>query len=209
VCEKPAFSGWQPQGRRPWGWLDPGSKQIAVHRTSHPQAALEAATRSHTPSESEAEGTPKPQYGLTGTLRTASAAPAGFAGSQIGFVFLGPTEAESLITTVPQRTCLISRSGRIGFVSHNRYSHRLPTTGYRLLPFGFVSHKRAGLRGRGLGVRSVTPDPWSLISGPIAFVSHADTSEKLALSVPQSSNRLPTTGYRLPPFGFVSYISWP
>jgi hypothetical protein len=21
MCEKPAFSGWQPEGRRPWGWL--------------------------------------------------------------------------------------------------------------------------------------------------------------------------------------------
>jgi hypothetical protein len=51
VCEKSAFSGWQPQGRRPWGWLNPDGRQIAVHRTSHPQAALEAATRSHTPSQ--------------------------------------------------------------------------------------------------------------------------------------------------------------
>ena len=30
--------------------------------------------------------------------------------------------------------------GAIGFVSHDQFSNRLPTTGYRLLPFGFVWH---------------------------------------------------------------------
>ena len=47
-------TGWQPQGQRPWGWLDSACGQVPVHRPCHPQAALEAATRrtlaSHTPS---------------------------------------------------------------------------------------------------------------------------------------------------------------
>ena len=47
VREKPAFTGWHPQGRRPWGWLRLGRGQISVHKTGHPQAALEAATRLH------------------------------------------------------------------------------------------------------------------------------------------------------------------
>ena len=50
VREKPASSGGPPQGRRPWGWLGFGSRQISVSRAGHPQAALEAATRTRTPS---------------------------------------------------------------------------------------------------------------------------------------------------------------
>jgi ferredoxin len=49
VGNKPMSSGWQPQGRRPWGWLDPGRRQTPVHGRGHPQAALEAATRIRTP----------------------------------------------------------------------------------------------------------------------------------------------------------------
>ena len=47
----PISSGWQPQGRRPWGWLGRERRRIPVHRAGHPQAALEAATRFHIPPE--------------------------------------------------------------------------------------------------------------------------------------------------------------
>ncbi len=50
--EKSTSSGWQPQGRRPWGWLKPGRGQTLVPRAGHPQAALEAAT--HLPTQSQA-----------------------------------------------------------------------------------------------------------------------------------------------------------
>ena len=56
VGERHILSGWQPQGRRPWGWFDPGSRHVLANTASHPQAALEAATRSHTPSEKPARG---------------------------------------------------------------------------------------------------------------------------------------------------------
>ncbi len=41
MCE----NGWQPQGQRPWGWLDVDYGRISVREEDHPQAALEAATR--------------------------------------------------------------------------------------------------------------------------------------------------------------------
>ena len=52
--EKPTSSGWQPQGQRPWGWLDSDHGPILVHRACHPQASLEAATRVYTPSQGNA-----------------------------------------------------------------------------------------------------------------------------------------------------------
>ncbi len=39
------WSGWQPQGRRPWGWLAVGGQARPCASQDHPQAALEAATR--------------------------------------------------------------------------------------------------------------------------------------------------------------------
>ncbi len=39
VSEKHMVSGWQPQGRRPWGWLDSMRSRhvLAMHGSSHPQ----------------------------------------------------------------------------------------------------------------------------------------------------------------------------
>ncbi len=48
---KPMSSGWQPPGRRPWGWLDLRRGRTPVHGAGHPRAALEAATRFHAPSQ--------------------------------------------------------------------------------------------------------------------------------------------------------------